>query len=139
MKYPQISVLSTDSVKEFGALLLLDHLMRYELLQVEKLELEDIIDQLEIGVTELKKVFFRSDEQEQELSYEKEELREAKKALSEVEQEMEENRHCRLNIALAETDDEGLESLLIFMERRGTLTVEAVSYTHLTLPTILLV
>ena len=123
-----MSTLSKEAVQEFGALLLLDHLMRYELLQVEKVELEDIIDQLENGVAELKKGFFRSDEQEQELSYEKEELREAKKALSEVEQEMEENRHCRLNIALAETDDEGLESLLNFMESRGTLTVEEDNY-----------
>ena len=128
MKSPQMSTLSKEAVQEFGALLLLDHLMRYELLQVEKVELEDIIDQLEIGVAELKKGFFRSDEQEQELSYEKEELREAKKALSEVEQEMEENRHCRLNIALAETDDEGLESLLNFMEGRGTLIVEEDNY-----------
>ncbi len=128
MKSPQMSTLSKEVVQEFGALLLLDHLMRYELLQVEKVELEDIIDQLEIGVAELKKGFFRSDEQEQELSYEKEELREAKKALSEVEQEMEDNRHCRLNIALAETDDEGLESLLNFMESRGTLTVEEDNY-----------
>jgi len=128
MKSPQMSTLSKEVLQEFGALLLLDHLMRYELLQVEKVELEDIIDQLEIGVTELKKGFFRSDEQEQELSYEKEELREAKKALSEVEQEMEENRHCRLNIALAETDDECLQSLLNFMESRGTLTVEEDNY-----------
>ena len=45
-----------------------------------------------------------------------------------MEQEIEENRHCRLNIALAETDDEGLESLLNFMERRGTLTVEEDNY-----------
>ena len=128
MKSPQMDTLSKEVVQEFGALLLLDHLMRYELLQVEKVELEDIIDQLENGVAELKKGFFRSDEQEQELSYEKEELREVKKALSEVEQEMEENRHCRLNIALAETDDEGLESLLNFMESRGTLTVEEDNY-----------
>ena len=41
---------------------------------------------------------------------------------------MEEYRHCRLNIALAETDDEGLESLLNFMESRGTLTVEEDNY-----------
>ena len=123
-----MSTLSKEVVQEFGALLLLDHLMRYELLQVEKVELENIIDQLEIGVAELKKGFFRSDEHEQELSYEKEKLREAKKALSEVEQEMEENLHCRLNIALAETDDEGLESLLNFMESRGTLTVEEDNY-----------
>ena len=128
MKSPQMSTLSKEAVQEFGALLLLDHLMRYELLQIEKVELEDIIDQLENGVAELKKGFFRSDEQEQELSYEKEELREAKKALSDVEQDMEENSHCRLNIALAETDDEGLESLLNFMESRGTLTVEEDNY-----------
>ena len=128
MKSSQMSTLSKEVEQEFGALLLLDHLMRYELLQSEKVELEDIIDQLEIVVAELKKGFFRSDEQEQELSYEKEELREAKKALSEVEREMEENSHCRLNIALAETDDEGLESLLNFMESRGTLTVEEDNY-----------
>ena len=78
MKSPQISKLSKEAVQEFGALLLLDHLMQYELLQIEKVELEDIIDQLENGVAELKKGFFRSDEQEQELSYEKEELRKAK-------------------------------------------------------------
>ena len=71
MKSPQMSTMSKEVVKEFGALLLLDHLMRYELLQVEKVELEDIIEQLEIGVAELKKGFFSSDEQEQELSYEK--------------------------------------------------------------------
>ena len=123
MKYTQISVLSKESAMEFGALLLLDHLMQFELLHIEKIELEDIIDQLENGVTELKKGFFRSDEQEQKLTYEKEELREAKNALSEVEEEIEGNRHCRLNVALAETDDEGLESLLNFMESRGTLTV----------------
>ena len=128
MKSPQMSTLSKEALQEFGALLLLDHLMRYELLQVKKVELKDVIDQLEIGVAELKKGFFRSDEQEQELSHEKEELREAKKALSEVEQEMGENRHCRLNIALAEKDDEGLESLLNFMESRGTLTVEEDNY-----------
>ena len=75
MKYSQISELSKESVKEFGALLLLDHLMQYELLQIEKIELENIIDQLENGVTELKKGFFRSDEQEQKLTFEKEELR----------------------------------------------------------------
>jgi len=128
MKSLQMSTFSKEVLQEFGALLLLDHLMRYELLQIEKVELKDIIDQHENGVAELKKGFFRSDEQEQELSYIKEELREAKKALSEVEQEMVENRHCRLNIALAETDDEGLESLLNFMESRGTLTVEEDNY-----------
>ena len=71
MNSPQMSTLSKEVVQEFGALLLLDHLMRYELLQVEKVELEEIIDQLENGVAELKKGFFRSDEQEQELSLER--------------------------------------------------------------------
>ena len=70
MKSTQIRVLSKESIKEFGALLLLDHLMHYELPQIEKLELEDIIDQLENGVAVLKKKIFRSDEKEQELTYE---------------------------------------------------------------------
>ena len=60
MNYPHFSVLSKEAVKEFGALLLLDHLMQYELLQIEKVELEDIIDQIEKGVEELKKVFQRN-------------------------------------------------------------------------------
>ena len=54
MKSPQMCILSKEVVQEFGSLLLLDHLMRYELLQVEKVELEGIIDQLEISVAELK-------------------------------------------------------------------------------------
>ena len=111
---------------------MLDHLMQYELLQIEKRELEDIINQLKIGVAKLKKGFFLSDEQEQELSFEKEDLREAKNALSEVENEIEENQHCRLNIALVETNDEGLESLLNFMESRGTLTLEEDNYYKVT-------
>ena len=49
-----------------------------------------------------------------------------------MKKEIGENRHCRLNIALAETDDEGLESLLNFMESRGTLTVEEDNYYKVT-------
>ncbi|MBG55522.1 MAG: hypothetical protein CL935_00115 [Deltaproteobacteria bacterium] len=128
MKSTQVSVLSKESINEFSALLLLDHLMRYDLLKAEKLELEGIIDQLEISVSDLKKGFFRSDEQTQELTFEKEELREAKNALSEVNQELVTNQHCRLNIALTETDDEGLEFLLNFMESRGTINVEEDNY-----------
>ena len=85
--------------------------------------LAETISLLEKEVAELKKGFFHSDEQDQELSFEKDELREAKEALSQVVKEMKENEHCRLNLALAETDDEGLEPLLKFMEDRGTLTV----------------
>ena len=159
MKSPHLSKLNTESRQEYGALLLLDQLMRYELPRQERDNLRVTVAQLEEKVAELKKGFFHSDEQDQELNYEKDELSEAREALSEVEKEMEENEHCRLNLALIETDDEGLEPLLKFMEERGTLTVseenyylptikgeevyqhlvEPVSYTHLTLPTILLV
>ncbi|MBG55789.1 MAG: hypothetical protein CL935_01495 [Deltaproteobacteria bacterium] len=132
MNSPNFSLLSKEALKEFGALLLLDHLMQYELLQIEKQELEDIIEQLENSVAKLKKGFFRSDEHEQELTFEKEELKEAKNAISEVENEMDENQHCRLNIALLETDDEGLESLLNFMESRGTLTLDEENFYKVT-------
>ena len=97
--------------------------MRYDLLEIEKDNLTETVRLLEKEVAELKKGFFHSDEQDQELSFEKDELREAKEALSQVEKEMEENDHYRLNLALAETDDGGLEPLLKFMEERGTLTV----------------
>ena len=123
MKSSPLSQLSVDSQQEFGALLLLDQLMRYDLLQDEKNDLEETITLLEKEVAELKKGFFHSDEQDQELSFEKDELREAKEALSQVKKEMEENDHCRLNFALVDTDDEGLEPLLKFMEERGTLTI----------------
>ncbi|MBS1254491.1 MAG: hypothetical protein MAG581_00286 [Deltaproteobacteria bacterium] len=128
MNTPRLSKFSKESRQEFGALLLLDHLMSYEMLQVQKKEINEIVDQLEMDVTELKKIFFRSDEQEQELDYLENELREAEEVLTNVEEEIEENRHCRLNIALAETDDEGLEPLLKYMEGRGTLTVSEDNY-----------
>jgi len=123
MKSSSLSPLNRDSLQEFGALLLLDQLMRYDLLKDEKISLEKTISLLEEEVAELKKGFFHSDEQDQELSFEKDELREAKEALSQVEKEMVRNNHCRLNLALAETDDDGLESLLKFMEETGSLTV----------------
>ena len=123
MKPSPLSQLSIESQQEFGALLLLDQLMRYDLLEIEKDNLTETVSLLEKEVAELKKGFFHSDEQDQELSFEKDELREAKEALSQVEKEMKEKDHCRLNLALAETDDEGLEPLLKFMEERGTLTV----------------
>ena len=44
MKSQQMSTFSKEALQEYGALLLLDHLMRYELLQVEKIELCEIIE-----------------------------------------------------------------------------------------------
>ena len=123
MKSPHLTKLNIESRKEYGALLLLDQLMRYELPRLEKDNLKETVLHLEEKVAELKKGFFHSDEQDQQLNYEKNELSEAMEALEEVEKEMEDNEHCRLNLALIETDDQGLEPLLKFMEERGTLTV----------------
>ena len=128
MESSHLSPLSQESRQEFGALLLLDQLMCYELLLYEKKDLDEIVSQLEKKVAELKKGFFHSEEQDQDLSFEKNELSEAKEALSQVEKEMAENEHCRLHLALAETDDEGLKPLLSFMEERGTLTVSDDNY-----------
>ena len=123
MKSPHLTKLNSESRQEYGALLLLDQLMRYELPRQEKDNLKETVAQLEEKVEKLKKGFFHSDEQDQQINYEKNELSEAQEALSEVEKEMEDNEHCRLNLALIETDDQGLEPLLKFMEERGTLTV----------------
>ena len=128
MKSPHLTKLNTESRQEYGALLLLDQLMRYELPKQEKDNLQETVLKLEEEVAELKKGFFHSDEQDQELNYEKDELSEAREALAEVEKEMVENEHCRLNLALIETDDQGLEPLLKFMEERGTLTVSEENY-----------
>ena len=123
MKSPHLTKLNSESRQEYGALLLLDQLMRYELPRQEKDNLKETVAQLEEKVAKLKKGFFHSDEQDQQINYEKNELSEAQEALLEVEKEMEDNEHCRLNLALIETDDQGLEPLLKFMEERGTLTV----------------
>ena len=128
MNSPHLTKLNTASRQEYGALLLLDQLMRYEMPRQEKDDLQKTVAQMEGEVAELKKGFFHSDEHDQELNYEKEELSEVREALSEVENEMEENEHCRLNLALIETDDQGLEPLLKFMEARGTLTVSEDNY-----------
>jgi hypothetical protein len=128
MKSHHLTKLDPESRQEFGALLLLDQLMGYELPRQEKDKLQETVVQLEEEVVELKKGFFHSDEQDQELNYEKDELSEAREALAEIEKEMVENEHCRLNLALIETDDQGLEPLLKFMEERGTLTVSEENY-----------
>ena len=128
MKSPHLTKLNTESRQEYGALLLLDQLMRYELPKQEKDNLQETVLKLEEEVAELKKGFFHSEEQDQELNYEKDELSEAREALAEIEKEMVENEHCRLNLALIETDDQGLEPLLKFMEERGTLTVSEENY-----------
>ena len=83
-----LSPLSQENRKEFGALLLLDQLMCYELLLQEKEDLDEIVNKLEKKVAELKKGFFHSEEQDQDLNFEKSELSEAKEALSQVEKEM---------------------------------------------------
>ena len=128
MKSPHLTKLDTESRQEYGALLLLDQLMRYELPKQEKDNLQETVLKLEEEVAELKKGFFHSEEQDRELNYEKDELSEAREALAEIEKEMVENEHCRLNLALIETDDQGLEPLLKFMEERGTLTVSEENY-----------
>ena len=128
MKSPNLTKLNTESRQEYGALLLLDQLMRYELPKQEKDNLQETVLKLEEEVAELKKGFFHSEEQDRELNYEKDELSEAREALAEIEKEMVENEHCRLNLALIETDDQGLEPLLKFMEERGTLTVSEENY-----------
>ena len=128
MESSHLSPLSQETRQEFGALLLLDQLMCYERLMREKDDLDKIVSQLEKKVAELEKGFFHSEEQAQDLSFEKNELSEAKEALSQVEKEMSENEHCRLHLALAETDDEGLKPFLKFMEERGTLTVSDDNY-----------
>ena len=68
MKSPHLSKLNTESRQEYGALLLLDQLMRYELPRQERDNLRVTVAQLEEKVAELKKGFFHSDEQDQELN-----------------------------------------------------------------------
>ena len=96
MKSSSLNLLSSESRQEFGALLLLDQLMRFEMLRQEKDDLYETVAKLEEEVAELKKGFFHSDEQDQELNYEKDELGEAQDALAQVEKEMGENENFLL-------------------------------------------
>ncbi len=123
MNFSNSRLLNNQSRKEFGILLLLDHFMRYDLLIIERINLEEEILKLKGIVEELNKGFFRSEEQEEELNFQKLELRQAQDALSKIEKEMSENEKFRVNIALVEKDQEKLESLLKFMEERKILTV----------------
>ena len=108
MKSSQIKVLSKETIKEFGALLLLDHLMRYELLVVEKVELDEIIVQFENDVKDLKKGFFRTDEQEQELTFIKEELICFKVSLGKNDTVMIEGARSRFIIAILDSFSKSL-------------------------------
>ena len=64
-------LLNEEGRKEFGILLLLDQIMRYDLLYQEKKGLQKIVEKLEAIVSELNKGFFPSEEQEQELNFKK--------------------------------------------------------------------
>ena len=110
-------------MQEFGALILLDQLMRYDLLRREMEDLQETIVKLEEVVANLKKGFFHSEEHDQELKIEEDELSEAKEAFSQVEKEMLDNEKFRINVALIEKDEEGLEPLLKFLEERNVLMV----------------
>tara|TARA_Y100001970_G_C14210103_1_gene846371 strand:- start:80 stop:973 length:894 start_codon:yes stop_codon:yes gene_type:complete len=123
MNFPNSRLLNIQSRKEFGILLLLDHLMRYDILIIERSNLEEKILKFKGIVEELNKGFFRSEEQEEELNFQKVELSQAQDALSQIEKEMYENEKFRVNIALVEKDQEKLEPLLKFMEERRILTV----------------
>ena len=125
---PYSRILNDEIRKEFGALLLLDQLMRYDLLLEESEELKVTIFELEDTVSELNKGFFRSEEQEQELNFQKDELKEAQDGLSQIKKEMGENEKFRINIALLEKNEEGLEYLLNFMEEQNVLTVGEDNY-----------
>ena len=125
---PYSRILNDEIRKEFGALLLLDQLMRYDLLLEESEELKVTIFELEDIVSELNKGFFRSEEQEQELNFQKDELKEAQDGLSQIKKEMGENEKFRINIALLEKNEEGLEYLLNFMEEQNVLTVGEDNY-----------
>jgi len=128
MSYSRL--LNDETRKEFGVLLLLDQLMRYELLLEEREDLQVTIFKLEENVAELKKGFFHSEEHDQELDFQKAELSEANEAFSQIEKEMVENEKFRINIALIERNEAGLEPLLKFMEEQNLLTVGDDNFYH---------
>ncbi len=115
--------LSEDLKSEFGSLLLLDRLMRFDNLRREREELEKTLATLEADLKERKKGFFHSDEEEYAIETLKEDLRQARQALNEVEEEQKQQEGNRLNVALAERDESGLEPLVKEMERRGWLEI----------------
>ena len=128
MKSESLAKLKSESYQEYSALLILDQLMRYELPSQEERSLKQIILQLEKEVMELEKGFFHTDEHEQELIFKKDELMQANEAMIEIKKEINNNEQCRLNLALLETGDRGLEPILNFMEETGTISVNEENY-----------
>ncbi len=123
----------SDALKlEFGSLLLLDRLMSYESLRREREELEKTIATMEADLKDRKKGFFHSDEEEYAIETLKEDLRQARQALTEVESEQEQQAGNRLHVALAERDESGLEPLVKEMEHRGWLEIGEDDYFKVT-------
>jgi len=108
---------------ELRMLLLLEWMMGYDQLHLEKKNLENTLRELEEQVTSLKKGFFKSAEEEDALHDAKNDLHEVERARDAVDREMDEVRSRRFHLSLATNDEEQLEPTLKEMEKRGWVEV----------------
>ncbi len=111
--------LEKRACNEYGMLVLLDWMMRYDRLQAEKKVLEKTLHELEERIKSLKRGFFRSAEEEDELQVVKNEYREFEQNLQSLRQEMEKVESNRIHLALSGKDEAALETLLKEMEEQG--------------------
>ena len=115
--------LNEASRQELRMLLLLDWMMSYDQLNLEKKNLGTILNELEEQVSSLKKGFFKTAEEEDALHDAKNDLHEAQRAQDAVEREMEEVQSRRFHLSLATKDEDQLEPTLSNMEKRGWIEV----------------
>ena len=108
---------------ELRMLLLLDWMMAFDQLHVEKQDLEKTLVELQAQVDSLKKGFFKSVEEEDALHDAKNDLKEAERARDAVEREMEEVNSRRFHLSLASKDEDQLEPTLKEMEKQGWIEV----------------
>ena len=104
-------------------LLLLDWMMRFDSLYVEKKEIEETIREKEEQVALLKKGFFRSSEEEDALHDAKNALHDTQRVLNSVDRGMDKVKSRRFHLSLSTKDEDQLEPILREMERRAWVKV----------------
>lgn len=126
---PQLDKLAC---REYGMLVLLDWMMRYDRLHAEKTAHEKSLRELEERVKSLKRGFFRSAEEEDALSDAKKECGEIEQFLVSLQHEMKMAETHRFHLTLSGKDEAALEPLLREMEQQGWLKLGDDDYFHVT-------
>ena len=118
--------------KEFGSNLLLDWMIQFDKLAEEKISIGKKIENYKNKIKNLKKSFFLSEQDEQNLYELKSDLLELERADDSICDEMKDVEKRRLHISLSSKDEEKLEPLLKHMEKKSWIAVGDDNYYKIT-------